>query len=215
MKKKLNLFCALIFIAIVCDLLAMSNVAVTGFTAGMKHGLERRAINETTPSNYCYVSLLPAEINDDNSVTITGKDAAVSMEAWPTQLIVSMGGRIGVGTAMFKLLYTLAFGLAGVAALVAFVFFVRNINKSKIFIHRNITLLRIVGWCLVVAGVIDTADGCYDTFLATQTFNLVGYVVDYSSAANITGIIFGLFSLVMAEAFAIGLKMKEEQELTI
>ena len=215
MKKKLNLFCALIFVAIVCDLLAMSNVAFTGFAAGMKHGMERRAVNETTPGNYCYVSLLPAEINARNAVTITGKDGAGSMEAWPTQLIVPMGERIGFGTAMFKLLYSLAFGLAGVAALVAFVLFVRNINKSKIFIHRNITLLRVVGWCLVATGIIDTADGCYDTYLATQTLNLAGYVVDYSSAANITSVIFGLFSLVIAEAFAIGLKMKEEQELTI
>lgn len=215
MKKKLNLFCALIFVAIVCDLLAMSNVAFTGFAAGMKHGMERRAVNETTPGNYCYVSLLPVEINDANAVTVTSKGGGKGQEAWPTQLIVPMNERMGTAAAMFKLLYTLAVGLAGVAALVAFIIFVRNINKSKIFIHRNITLLRVVGWCLVAVGVIDTADSCYDTFLATQAFNLDGYVVDYSSTANITSVIFGLFSLVMAEAFAIGLKMKEEQELTI
>ena len=46
-------------------------------------------------------------------------------------------------------------------------------------------------------------------------FSLDGYNVDYGSAANLSGIIFGLFSLVMAEAFAIGLRMKEDQELTI
>ncbi len=215
MKKKLNLFCALIFVAIVCDILAMSNVAVTGFSAGMKHGMEKRAVNETTPSNYSYISLLPAEIDESNAVTITSKDGTESHEAWPTQLIVPMNERVGTGAAMFKLLYTLAFGLANIAALAAFIIFVRNINKSKIFIHRNITLLRVMGWCLLATGVIDTADACYDTYLATQAFNLAGYVVDYSSAANITSIIFGLFSLVMAEAFAIGLKMKEEQELTI
>ncbi len=215
MKKKLNLFCALIFVAIVCDLLAMSNAAVTGFSAGMKQGMEKRAIHETSLSNYCNISLLPVEINEANAVTMTGNSSGESREAWPTQLIVPMKEHVSPFVAMFKLLYTLALAVVGVAALVAFIIFVRNINKSIIFSRRNISLLRVMGWCLVAAGAIASADGCYDTYIAQQVFSLEGYVVDYSSAVNITSIIFGLFSLVMAEAFAIGLKMKEEQELTI
>ena len=72
-----------------------------------------------------------------------------------------------------------------------------------------------MGWCLVATGAIATADSCYDTYLAQQSFSLTGYVVDYGSAAYITSVIFGLFAVVVAEAFAIGLRMKEEQELTI
>ena len=68
---------------------------------------------------------------------------------------------------------------------------------------------------LAVAGFIATVDGFYDTYLARQVFSLDGYVVDYGSAVNITNIAFGLFAVIVAEAFAIGLKMKEEQELTI
>lgn len=54
MKKRLNLLCVLIFVVIVCDLLSMSNTFVTGFSAGMKHGLENRPVAETNPANYCF-----------------------------------------------------------------------------------------------------------------------------------------------------------------
>ena len=215
MKKRLNLLCVLIFVVIVCDLLSMSNTFVTGFSAGMKHGLENRPVAETNPANYCYISLLPVEMTGSNAVTVAGEGVSKKQEAWPTQLIVPMKDGLGPGAAAFKLLYTLLYGMAGVAALVAFILFVRNVNRNAIFTRKNITLLRMVGWCLVATGVIATADGCYDTYLARQSLSLTGYVADYGSAANVTSVIFGLFAVVVAEAFAIGLKMKEEQELTI
>lgn len=215
MKKRLNLLCVLIFVVIVCDLLSMSNTFVTGFSAGMKHGLENRPVAETNPANYCYISLLPVGMTGSNAVTVAGEGASKTQEAWPTQLIVPMKDGLGPGAAAFKLLYTLLYGMAGVAALVAFILFVRNVNRSNIFTRKNITLLRVVGWSLAVAGFIATVDGFYDTYLARQVFSLDGYVVDYGSAVNITNIAFGLFAVIVAEAFAIGLKMKEEQELTI
>ncbi len=215
MKKKLNLFCTLIFVVIACHLASMSNTFLTGFSAGMKHGAEQRPVTETNPATCSYISLLPVETTESNAVTITDKASGKRLAAWPTQLIVPLDEGAGIGAAMFRLLYTLLYGAASVAALVAFILFVRNVNRNAIFTRRNITLLRVVGWCLVATGAIATADGCYDTYLAQRSFSLTGYVVDYGSAAYITSVIFGLFAVVVAEAFAIGLRMKEEQELTI
>lgn len=215
MKKKLKLFCVLIFVVIVCDIFSMSNAFITGFTSGMRHGAEKRNVTQIDPNRYCYISLLPVEISPKTAQAITDKATNKSQQAWPTQLIVPVNGKVSVFTAIFKVVYTLAFGAMAVTALVAFIFFVRNVNRNQIFIHKNIKLLRLTGWCLVAAGAIVTADGCYDAYLAQQTFSLSDYVVDYSSAANLSSVLFGLSSLVIAEAFAIGLKMKEEQELTI
>lgn len=202
MKKKLNLFCILIFVVLVCDILSMSNVFIAGFSSGMQHAMENRDIAE---SNFTSISLLPTELSQDNAQVMTDKATGECRQAWPTGLL----------TVIFKLLYTLLFGVLSAAAFVSFVLFVRNVNKNRIFMRGNLRLLRVMGWCLVGAGIIATADGCYDTYLAQQVFSLDGYNVDYGSAANLSGIIFGLFSLVMAEAFAIGLRMKEDQELTI
>lgn len=215
MKKKLKLFCVLIFAVIACDIFSMSNAFITGFTSGMRHGEERRDVTQIDPSRYCYISLLPAEMSPRTAQTITDKATNKSQQAWPTQLIVPLNGKINTLAAIFKVVYTLAFGAMAVTALVAFIFFVRNVNRNEIFIHKNIKLLRLTGWCLVAAGAIVTADGCYDAYQAQQVFSLSEYVVDYKSAADFTSILFGLFSLVIAEAFAIGLKMREEQELTI
>lgn len=212
MKKKLNLFCILIFVVLVCDILSMSNVFIAGFSSGMQHAMENRDIAE---SNFTSISLLPTELSQDNAQVMTDKATGECRQAWPTQLIVPMDGPTGLLTVIFKLLYTLLFGVLSAAAFVSFVLFVRNVNKNRIFMRGNLRLLRLMGWCLVGAGIIATADGCYDTYLAQQVFSLDGYNVDYGSAANLSGIIFGLFSLVMAEAFAIGLRMKEDQELTI
>lgn len=215
MKKKLNLFCVLIFVVIACDLLSMSNVFITGFKSGMRHGTEKRNITETNPNKYCYVSLLPVEMSQATAQTVVDNGTGRKQQAWPTQLIVPVEGKTNVFAAIFKMVYTLAFGVLALAALVAFVYFVRNVNKDNIFTHGNVNLLRVMGWCLFGAGVITTADGWYDAYTAQQTFSLSGYVVDYSSTADLTNIIFGLFSLVIAEAFAIARRMKEEQELTI
>ena len=84
MKKRLNLFCVLIFVVIVCDLLSMSNTFVAGFTAGMKHGTERRPVTETSPANCCYISLLPVEMTRENAVTVADKGADKRYEVWPT-----------------------------------------------------------------------------------------------------------------------------------
>ncbi len=215
MKKKLNLFCVLIFVALIGDILSMSNAFITGFNTGMKHGSERHDVTETSPNKYNSISLLPADMTETNAVTVTDNATGKACKVWPTQLMVPKAGSTGLLASMFTLAYTLAFGALAAAALVAFIMFVRNVNKNNIFTRGNITLLRWVGWCLVGAGIIVTADGCYDTYTAQQVFSLTGYVVDYGSAVDITNIIFGLFALVVAEAFAISLRMKEEQELTI
>ncbi len=215
MKKKLNLFCILIFVVLACDVLMMSRVFMAGFASGMRHAEESNGRVEAMNYEYSTVSLLPTELTQANAQTLTDKVTGRRIQAWPTQMIVPKTATEGLGVTLFKLFYQLIFGALSGAALVTFILFVRNINKNRIFMPLNIRLLRVVGWCLLAAGVIATADGCYDIYEATQEFSLSGYAVDYGSAASISGIIFGLFSLVMAEAFAIGLKLKEDQELTI
>lgn len=215
MKKKLNLFCVLIFVVLVCDVMSMSGSFVTGFSTGMRHGREGRPINETNVSNHSYVPLLPVEMTEANAQAIVDKETGRRWQAWPTQLVVPRAERMSTLTAVFKMAYTLVFGAAMAAALVAFTCFVRNVNKNKIFTQANIRLLRVMGWCLVAGGLITTADACYDAYTVRQSFSLTGYIVDYGEAVNLGSVIFGLFSLVIAEALAIARKMKEEQELTI
>ena len=85
-----------------------------------------------------------------------------------------------------------------------FVRFILNVNHGEVFTWANVDLLRTVGWCIVVPTLVMF------TIMSPDIENLwelwagaIGFIVD------------GIFILIMAEAFAIGMKLKEEQELTI
>lgn len=49
----------------------------------------------------------------------------------------------------------------------------------------------------------------------SEAFAVDGYELSLSAAIDITLLVLGLCALIVGEVFAIGLKMKEEQELTI
>lgn len=85
-----------------------------------------------------------------------------------------------------------------------FVRFILNVNHGEVFTWANVDLLRTVGWCIVVPTVVMC------TIMSPDIENL------WELWADAIGFISeGIFILIMAEAFAIGMKLKEEQELTI
>ena len=56
----------------------------------------------------------------------------------------------------------------------------------------------------------------YLDFIGIDTvFSLHGYELSLSELVSTTTLVLGLCSLIVGEVFAIGLKMKEEQDLTI
>jgi hypothetical protein len=89
-------------------------------------------------------------------------------------------------------------------ALACFVRFILNVNHGEVFTWANVDLLRTVGWCIIVPTIVMCAimspdlENLWDTW--GEAFGVVAE---------------GIFILIMAEAFAIGMKLKEEQELTI
>ena len=94
----------------------------------------------------------------------------------------------------------------GIRATVSFIRFILNVNRDKVFIWENVRLLRWTGWGFLVA------------ILCMSVHDLIVHVPlekiyqDYSPMSDFT---FGVFCLIVAEVFAIGLKLQEEQDLTI
>ena len=48
-----------------------------------------------------------------------------------------------------------------------------------------------------------------------KVFSVTGYSLSMADMVHITSLVLGLSALIVAEVFAIGLRMKEEQDLTI
>ena len=94
-----------------------------------------------------------------------------------------------------------------VAAIVSFVCFLRfilNVNQNNVLTGENVNLLRLTGIGLLIITVF---------VLCSTLWEGENFAVAFDETIGL--MIFSVFNLIVAEAFAIGLKLKEEQELTI
>jgi hypothetical protein len=103
---------------------------------------------------------------------------------------------------LILLLFVIIF--VGLYALACFIRFIRNVNRDQVFTWENVSLLRWSGWGLLG---IEVAMILFDA--------IEGFSFSYIYQEDTSDLIFGVFILIVAEAFAIGLKLKEEQDLTI
>ena len=94
--------------------------------------------------------------------------------------------------------------LVYIYAFACFVRFILCVNHGEVFTWTNVDLLRTVGRCIVVTTTVMCS------VISFSSMNLWDTWTD-----GISIICDGIFILIMAEAFSIGLKLKEEQDLTI
>jgi hypothetical protein len=102
------------------------------------------------------------------------------------------------------MLLCLAVLVAAIVSFVCFFRFIVNVNRNKVFEWGNVLLLRITGLGLLVFALLGSAE---------ELLNDVSLEEVYEDFYEI--LIFCVFNLIVAEVFAIGLKLKEEQDLTI
>ena len=112
---------------------------------------------------------------------------------------------MGIFEALCALPISIAVICLSVHAFVSFVKFILNVNRDQVFTLKNVSLLRSTGWRLLIAIVL---------FIPMDLI-LMGTKLETVFDEYVDSIIFSVFCLIIAEAFAIGLKLKEEQDLTI
>jgi len=98
----------------------------------------------------------------------------------------------------------LAAFVVDIYAFACFVRFILRVNHGEVFTWTNVDLLRTVGWCLVVTSIV-----------MCSVISFFGNNLWDTWTDGISIIIGGIFILIMAEVFSIGLKLQEEQDLTI
>ena len=130
---------------------------------------------------------------------VTGADAF--QEGW------NKGRNVLPANTWLALLEFFAEMFALVAALVSFVSFIRfilNVNHNEVFAWENVNLLRLTACGLMIFTLVAAGD---------ELFTGCSFVEVYDHFFD--AFLFGVFNLIIAEVFAVGLKLKEEQELTI
>ena len=121
-----------------------------------------------------------------------GKEGATLTYGWEMNLLL--------------IIFAIAVVYFGIRATVSFIRFILNVNRDKVFIWENVRLLRWTGWGFLIAILCMSVHDLIVHIPLEKIYN------DYAPMSDLT---FGVFCLIVAEVFAIGLKLKEEQDLTI
>ena len=117
-------------------------------------------------------------------------------------------GAANSATPTWSAFFVTILGLATVGAYIlafaCFVRFILNVNRNEVFVWDNV-------WCLRI-----TALGLSFGVLVFSAYTIIeGANVIEAFEEDMAILIFAVFNLIVAEVFAIGLKLQEEQELTI
>ena len=107
-------------------------------------------------------------------------------------------------TAIIVYLFAFVVIAAAIVSFVCFLRFILNVNQNNVLTGENVNLLRLTGVGLLINTVF---------VLCFTLWEGENFAVAFDKAIGL--MIFSVFNLIVAEAFAIGLKLKEEQDLTI
>ena len=214
MKKRLNVLCVLVFVIIGIGLMPFVYWMAVGMKAGYESSPERvrdidAAMNAET------VHLMPVGISHLEHGTIRNDVTGEQVALWPQNIAVSAGVDY---PGWYDVVNTLAAVLGVAAVVVVVVLFLKLIlrfNRGYVFEWRNVRLLRWLGGIQLAASIVVTLLQIYGASVVSGQFRVSGYATDYFSYVSVLELSIGMVALIAAEIFAIGLKMKEEQELTI
>ena len=211
MKKKLNLLCAMIFAVLLLSVSENIYSMVWGAIEGGKAGMENKAgeINNLHP-----LMLLPDNLSSTSDSIyneMTGKNVPI----WQIQSMVTVDTDAPGWLALINTLLSFILIIFGIKAVLQFIKFIRNINRSDIFCWANVKLLRKLGTSLLITFAATLTSTYMHTWQLSQVLKIPGYSYNWLNPFSHSSLLLGVLAFVIAEVFAIGLKMKEEQDLTI
>ncbi len=214
MKKRLNVLCVLVFVIIGIGLMPFVYWMAVGMKAGYESSPER-VTDIDAVMNAETVRLMPVGISHLEHGTIRNDVTGEQVALWPQNIAVSAGVDY---PGWYDVVNTLATVLGVAAVIVVVVLFLKlilRVNRGYVFEWRNVRLLRWLGGIQLAASIVVTLLQIYGASVVSGQFRVSGYVTDYFSYVSVLELSIGMVALIAAEIFAIGLKMKEEQELTI
>ena len=214
MKKRLNVLCVLVFVIIGIGLMPFVYWMAVGMKAGYESSPER-VTDIDAVMNAETVRLMPVGISHLEHGTIRNDVTGEQVALWPQNIAVSAGVDY---PGWYDVVNTLATVLGVAAVIVVVVLFLKlilRVNRGYVFEWRNVRLLRWLGGIQLAASIVVTLLQIYGASVVSGQFRVSGYATDYFSYVSVLELSIGMVALIAAEIFAIGLKMKEEQELTI
>lgn len=218
MKRRLNIFCVIVLLVLGYSVLEMSYYVGVGLKLGIEKGLSKEVDTQEKEviSNLKVVQLIPEDWEGTflmDSVYNEKSGEYVPMSYG--QMAVSVKTHPGAMSQVASFLLSLVNTVTIIWAVVLFIRIIVAINRSDIFNWRNVRRLRRLGILLIISFGGTLAEALLTVRNVEEVFAVAGYSLSTMDMVQTTSLVLGLSALIVAEVFAIGLRMKEEQDLTI
>lgn len=196
--------------------------AVLPFIDGINYGLslsEYQIDNKTTTQDFVQIDLNPREnffpdrpeINLKNGQTVMLKPNNVTvMAVSPAHLSFEL--RILQSIHSLLILITLILGI-WIPFLVIKI--IKSLQASIVFDNNNLLRIGKIGYFLLSIGILETILQSINVIMVREAVQLMHYDFSFSRVIDFSPLLMGLIILIMNEILRIGVKMKEENDLTI
>lgn len=220
MKRQLNIICVLVFLCLGISLLPHLYAAGVGFTSGFKAGFEEGMKEESLTSNEgmrpVHFSLMPDYKSwIDNGVQVLNlKDGtALPIQLYETIVWMKESQRILPGFLYFLL--ELVYLVTTVWALLSFYKLINKINHQVIFDWVNVRRLNKLGILLLISAFSIFVLNTLNYLTIRELIEVKGHTHNFFQVFDTIYLVLGLISLLVGRIFAMGITLREEQELTI
>lgn len=219
MKRRLNILCLIVMLVLGYSVLHAGYYFFVGAKLGVEAATEKRTQMHDV-MNAQYINLIPKSLslggNGDLFVdSVYNEKSARYVPATYSTLMVSVETHPSTGSKIADKFLLFLQLILYIWAVVLFIRLIISINKSDIFNWRNVRRLRRIGFFLIVAFCCTLVSAYLSLCSVEEVFSIRGYDLSLSDVTDTTVLVLGICSLIVGEIFAIGLKMKEEQDLTI
>lgn len=222
MKRRVNILCVVVMLLLSYSVLEMGYYFVSGVVAGVGFSVDNREeiqqgreipsmkVLELLPDYYSMGS------NLDFKDSIYNEKTGCYIPMTYSSVVVNCRTQHSLPVSIMSALASLLSAGLCVWAVLLFFRLVMAINRSEIFCWKNVRYLRRLGFSLLVAGCCSMLVAYIDYRSLVELYSFSGYSLHFSGMVLKTSpLVLGLCALIVGEVFAIGLKMKEEQDLTI
>lgn len=216
MKKRLNLICLGIVLAVLVSMSFLFSTFYYGFKAGIDAYEQGAAGVEKLDVTYKMIGTIPTDVITNETATAINEKDGSTVSILPFISMIGIPNEKADATdSIFLSLLDWMVIICCIYAIVQFVKMIRNIHRNIIFDWANVKRLRRLGLSLILCFCCSLVTFAINNHLVSQVISLKD--CDFSIAFQFSDptLLIGFTSLLFAEIFAIGLRLKEENDLTI
>lgn len=216
MKKRLNLICLGIVLAVLVSMSFLFSTFYYGFKAGIDAYEQGAAGVEKLDVTYKMIGTMPTDVITSETATAINEKDGSTVSILPFISMIGIPNEKADATdSIFLSLLDWMVMICCIYAIVQFVKMIRNIHRNIIFDWANVKRLRRLGFSLILCFCCSLVTFAINNHLVSQVISLKD--CDFSIAFQFSDptLLIGFTSLLFAEIFAIGLRLKEENDLTI